>query len=960
MASAQLSLLPQPEREVKPGGLEPVVFTVSNAGVTPLAITFVVDAAAGVSVLVPPSDLDLAAGASTLVAATVVLDATLAAGRYPIRLTAIAGAASASASANLKVLLAPGLRVTGPPTVSPGEFSVTVQNTGNQPDAVTVTARGAGGTLIAPSSTPTFQLAAGESRRLTYTTVIATPGAVFITASGASGAVGGVSAQTLPDASLPPPPFLWRGRLAAAGPPFGVGLSLAGPLSDFADSSFYVAWSPAVTTALASVSSGDFSVQAGFLSDSTGLTGVPVYGWGGRVVWSPAPWSVDVSATADVTTAAVSFDSTAARAGLSMQVGADGWSGQAVAGLNGNPNASTRFSWRPIAGLSWSGSGQYAPPVAGMVAALGLPAGSLSGASLAVNAAASSNSFSSQASLRLSTPAGQWQLDARLSVYSGSTSTSGGLSFQAETFGVSLNASLDADRPLVSASGSWAQALAPGVVLSGTAGTLLVGGDPLASLSASGTLTGPLFGLLSGNLRVSASRAGVNLGAGVSYPGQTSFSASGDLTWQAGLPVVTLGAAAGYNDGASNLSARGSLVVAGSSLQFAGQVSWAYTFSLPVPETLSEFAGGRDQGVVTGRVFVDLNGNGRADAGEPGAAGAVLKAGDFTGRADADGRFTLHLPSGVVNLSIATPELDAVPPAGVTLTLRAHDLVTLELAAAPAAHVRLRVTALLGPVPLALDGVGVTVSGAGGAFQLVSGPDGVAELSGLPAGDYLAAVTAAPSDATASLDVTHFSVRPGSVQTLSVTLEPPELTTDALAPEVSINPPDVTAPGAEPLVSVFVVGGADRVALLGADGAETILARLDGAHFAGRLVVPLDASGVVMARLRVTRGAQEDVQSFPLVVARLPLASVEFTPLVAAPRANVTVLARALFVAETLRLTGEGVDLPLVRDEADPTVWHGLLIVPADANGRTEFVLSGGSARVKVNLPAILVVKVGP
>ncbi|HEX2863072.1 MAG TPA: hypothetical protein VHN99_00780, partial [Deinococcales bacterium] len=84
------------------------------------------------------------------------------------------------------------------------------------------------------------------------------------------------------------------------------------------------------------------------------------------------------------------------------------------------------------------------------------------------------------------------------------------------------------------------------------------------------------------------------------------------------------------------------------------------------------------------------------------------------------------------------------------------------------------------------------------------------------------------------------------------------------------------------------------------------------------------------------------------------------TPAVAAPGGEATVLVTALFVADELRLVGDQVDLPLARDASNPTVWHGLLKVPASANGRTELVLVGGSARVKLNLPVILVVKAGP
>ncbi|HEX2863473.1 MAG TPA: hypothetical protein VHN99_02800, partial [Deinococcales bacterium] len=386
-ALAQLSLSPQPDRTVKPGGLEPVVFTVANSGTAPLEVGFAVDAPAGVSVLVPPSDLDLAPGTTALVAATLALDATLPAGRYEVRLSASAGTAGATAAAGLVVQPAPGLRVTGPPTVSPGPFTVSVSNTGNQPDAVTVTARGTAGTVVTPALFPAFQLAPGESRSLEFTTVVAVPSAVFVTASGSSGALGGYNGNALPDASLPPPPFLWYGRLAASGPANpGLSLALAGAVSDTLDSSFSVAWSPALTAFQASLASGGFSVSGGFLSDSTALTAAPVYGWGGRAVWTSAPVTLDLAVTDQATTASVALESSFARGGASGQWGPDGFSAQVAGGVSGNPNASARVAYRPVGGLSWTASAQYSPQPGALDAALGLPAGTVGAASLSAGA----------------------------------------------------------------------------------------------------------------------------------------------------------------------------------------------------------------------------------------------------------------------------------------------------------------------------------------------------------------------------------------------------------------------------------------------------------------------------------------------------------------------------------------------------------------------------------------------
>jgi hypothetical protein len=67
---------------------------------------------------------------------------------------------------------------------------------------------------------------------------------------------------------------------------------------------------------------------------------------------------------------------------------------------------------------------------------------------------------------------------------------------------------------------------------------------------------------------------------------------------------------------------------------------------------------GLERGVIQGRVFIDLNGNGNDDADEPGVAGMKVKIADDHGATtDSSGRYHLKTNSGAFNVSLISEEL---------------------------------------------------------------------------------------------------------------------------------------------------------------------------------------------------------------------------------------------------------------------------------------------------------------
>ena len=935
------------------------MFTLANGGNADLDISFQVSTPAGVSVIIPPASMTAPGGSVSLLAVTVALDALLPAGNYPVMLRATTPTGlNAVAGATLNVVPAPGLKVVAPSVLTPGPFTVNVTNTGNGADSVTVTARAPAGASVAPAGYPTFRLLAGESRDLTFTAAIPSPGAISIVAEGASGARSGAAIRALPDAGLPPPPFSLHGKLRASYPtPFNVNLTVDGPISDFTTLRVYLGAIDGVPFGSLGVTVGAFTVEAGLLSTTAPVTGAAIVGLGGRVTWAPLPWLVDLAATASSVVGTTGYQTSDFRVAASLGYSDRGFSARASGGLNGNPNFNANIAWAQPAFLSWSFSSQYALDPTGVTNAFNLPKGSLNAATLDGDVSGSLDGFSAHLSAFAIWASSSLKLENRFSTYSGFVVDSVSAMAQLGAYYGGLSADFGASGVNLALNGGAGFPIGATASLSTSGSITLTGPDPLSSASVSAGLSGLLIDRLSGSLFATLGSKQYGLTAALAYGGPVTLSATGGVTWRSGLPAYQLGGGLSYTDGASTFTANASAVWAGASTQIAGKVTGALGFDLPVPDALTQLAGGRNMGVVTGVVYLDENANGMRDANEPGLKGAIVESGEYSAKVHDDGSFTIYLPAGTLDLTVLAPALDVIPPDARRLNLAKDATLVMAIGVFPGATVSLRVAVDPNPDPPSPEGASVVLTGPGGSYSLTSGPDGSGQLTGLPSGDYTVAVSALPPATTGEVDVTAFSVKPGGAKSIRLNIHPPAVSNDLLAPSVDVGADGYLPPGAEPLVTATEDGGADSMALVYPDGSEQAMARQANGSFAGRYVIPTDAQDAVIIRVRARRGANSAEATSPVPIAPSSLATAEFTPGVPQAGADVTLLVKTLFVADSMRLSGDRVNLDLTRDALDATLWHGLLHLPADANGRTEFVLSGKSARVSVSTPVILVVR---
>ena len=296
----------------------------------------------------------------------------------------------------------------------------------------------------------------------------------------------------------------------------------------------------------------------------------------------------------------------------------------------------------------------------------------------------------------------------------------------------------------------------------------------------------------------------------------------------------------------------------------------------------------------------------------------------------------------------------------LSLTLGKGDAVSLAVGLTPAGSVTLRVTAEPGPVNVPVEGSSVTLTGEGRTVTLISDASGLANVGGLTPGAYTAAVSGAPANSLGALDLTQFTLPAGGRQALNLTLLPPAFSDDLFAPDVSVNPPDVTAPGAEPLVTISGDSGAESATVTGPDGANVTLLRQPDGSLTGRYLVLLTVRDVIVFTVHATRGTQANDQTVPLSIVNQPLASVEFSPNPVTPGGAVSVKVNTLFAPDALSLSGPGVKVALKPDPNDVTLWRGAFTLPADANGRTELILSGGNTRVTLEQKVTLIVKAAP
>ena len=297
-------------------------------------------------------------------------------------------------------------------------------------------------------------------------------------------------------------------------------------------------------------------------------------------------------------------------------------------------------------------------------------------------------------------------------------------------------------------------------------------------------------------------------------------------------------------------------------LSFSLSVGGSYLFTLPVPERVSDFAGGRRVGTLSGQVR----------AGDTPIPGVEVRVGRYRILTGEDGTFEVELPpeSYEVRLDIATLPVTyrLQTAAETTTTVLLHGQTTLTFEAVETAALRGRVlqdgdadgTPDDPPRGAAAQ---LTLLDAEGLRRVVTaGADGVFEIRGLVPGEVsvtlanVALGTKIIGSNTATLNLsagvvseTQFLVQPASRTGKSFTSS--RLRIRSLTPEV-----DRVPPGTAPLVSVVVQGEAESVVL--ETPSQTVDLTWGGEAWVGRVPLPADAPAGVFSYTALARAGDSE------------------------------------------------------------------------------------------------------
>ncbi|HEX2865273.1 MAG TPA: hypothetical protein VHN99_11945, partial [Deinococcales bacterium] len=166
---------------------------------------------------------------------------------------------------------------------------------------------------------------------------------------------------------------------------------------------------------------------------------------------------------------------------------------------------------------------------------------------------------------------------------------------------------------------------------------------------------------------------------------------------------------------------------------------------------------------------------------------------------------------------------------------------------------------------------------------------------------------------------------------------------------VNVTPDGTVPPGASPLVSLHVDGGADRVTVQ-SGGVEMPLPG-GGPDWTFRLPIPESAEDAWPFTVRVTRGADEIERQVIVPLAAGPLASVTLSPVRAPAGSPVGVTATVLAQASVVTLSGP--NLNTVLSTGSGLEWTGAFTVPAGWTGRTALTLTVVTAGVTFTVPVV-------
>ena len=378
-------------------------------------------------------------------------------------------------------------------------------------------------------------------------------------------------------------------------------------------------------------------------------------------------------------------------------------------------------------------------------------------------------------------------------------------------------------------------------------------------------------------------------------------------------------------------------------LSFSLSVEGSYLFTLPVPERVSDFAGGRRVGTLIGEV----------KAGDTPIAGVEVRVGRYRILTGEDGTFEVELPPEdyEVRLDIATLPVTyrLQTAAETTTTVTLQEETTLAFEAVETAALRGRVlqdSDADGTPDDPPQGSAAQLSllDAEGLRRVVSaGSDGTFEIRGLVPGEVsltlanvgLGTNIVGSNTNTVELSAgvvseTQFLVQPVSRTGKSFTSS--RLRIRSLTPEV-----DRVPAGTAPLVSVVVQGEAESVTL--ETPTQTADLTWGGEAWVGRVPLPADAPAGVFSYTALARAGDSETSRRGQIVIDGAADATEYT--VSSPvrsgnpfTVEVTTYFDAQSVVATSPLLGD-----ITLESEDGGSWTGSVTVPEDAADDT-FTLS--------------------
>ncbi len=979
MAQAQLLIKPPASQTVEAGGVAIVVFSLKNTTTNNVNLEFEIKAPKWISLLSSLQNRVLAAGQEVLMPVTLALDSDAPAGVSNLTLIARDRGRNpfeVRTDVTLDIRESRGLKLIASEVSSGGRLGFVVLNLGNTIETVGVSLTLAMPNKVAPNSFEAVTLAPNASKLYNADLNVFLAGYLVIQARAVSGVSASFLMRLKPGADAPAAPFGLRGQLSVNGfSPMTAGLNLTGLLSDYLDLQLQASISNANSSQVSATANLEFSgltgvagfarnwrgwnLKLGALNDDFLDTGFRTEGWGlGAII---APFDAGLifggSFASSGTNLGLGFrfsSSSALMLGSSFSSAGTGLSLSFVS--RQNPAIFTRILWSPQ-GISLDLSAGWNTPENALNAELLYDASSLN------------LKFSYETLLGL----GRLKAEAAYNRSQTSNNTA------PDRFNYSVQYRSDLQFDLVGTLGTSA------VLGAGWFGHLpnwnfgartsldLYGFVPSLELS----LAGRLFAGFSINLSTlfSSRELGFTFGFALKLE---NLTASLKGVYQNSNGVAAFGSSLALEYNVDSLSFR--LKAAVSSDQSSVTLEAIYRFDLPIPEGITALAGGRREAMVSGRAFLDLNGNGTDDA-EPALVGFSVSIGEFESRTDQDGRYNIRvsLPNEKANLNLVfqsnenqSPDAPSIVSFSKKLELQAGSRLKLNLAILPAASLRLQVSFQAQDNSLqdapSLQGISVLLESetASTTSQAIISSDtaGMGLARGLLPGKYRLRIIAQPAGVIAVLERDTLELRAGIESQINLNLRLPEVenTSTNLSPRIELETNDPLPPGAEPNLRVSIDGDADTVTLVYPNGTQQNLETAGPENFVTKILIPTFATSSIPALytviVRVTRGAQMVEREINIPIdASVPLCSVQLEPVVAKPGDKVKVNLRCLFRLEQANLSASNLQLELIVDRLFPYQFSNEFTVPNTWAGRVVLTVQAKSKRVIAQISSVLIVR---